>query len=95
MYKDKEQANEAAKERMRRYRQKGVTKQGVTVEGVTEGMTLDEQGIGYYPLKEGLKRWYPGNNGYHPQGCKCGIEHKRKPDDYYDYIPTLDGIPND
>ena len=35
MYKDKDKANQAAKERMRRYRNKGVT-EGVTTEGVTE-----------------------------------------------------------
>ena len=38
MYKDKNKEREASKERMRRYRQKGVT-EGVTSEGVTQGVT--------------------------------------------------------
>jgi len=42
MYKDKEKEREAARERMKRYRQKGVTK-GVTSEGVTgQGVTYPD-----------------------------------------------------
>ena len=81
MYKDKDKANEAAKERMRRYRSKGVT-EGVTQQGVTQeipegvtGLITDELGYQYKVLTDG-QRWYPGNNGYHPEGCACGIEHK-------------------
>ena len=48
---------------------RGNTEKGNTAEP-TEGNTMikDEQGIGYYPLKEGLKgqRFYPGRLGYHP-----------------------------
>lgn len=33
---------------------------------------------GYKVLSDG-QLWYPGNNGYHPTGCNCGIEHKAKP----------------
>ena len=41
MYKDKEKEREATRERMKRYRQKGVTK-GVTPEGVTYPDILDK-----------------------------------------------------
>ena len=51
MYNDKEKANEAARERMRRYRR---NKKGVTPEGVTDKA---QPGVGS-PLSAGLVRVY-------------------------------------
>ena len=44
MYKDKEKERNKAKERMRRYRQKGVTDigEGVTIEGITYPDIIDK-----------------------------------------------------
>ena len=41
MYKDKEKAKENARERIRRYRNKGVTSPTVGEEGVTKGVTRE------------------------------------------------------
>ena len=43
-----------------------------------KGLMIDELGYPYKMLEGGLKgqRWYPGRNGYHPEGCMCGIQHR-------------------
>ena len=50
MYKDKSQQREASKERMRRYRAKGVTKDNVTPSNVTPKVTNDV--TPWYPNKK-------------------------------------------
>ena len=85
MYKDKDkqrEVNRLAKQLERNHKKLQGMTEGMTEQGMTlSGMIIDEQGIGYYPLKGGLKgqRWYPGRNGYHPEGCVCGIRHASKP----------------
>lgn len=84
MYKDKEAQKEANKQASQRYRAKGMT-EGMTKEGMTEGMTLDEGQRLHKGAAPGAKilsdgqLWYPGNQGYHPSGCDCGIEHRTRP----------------
>jgi hypothetical protein len=61
VYKDKNKANEAARERMRRYRanQKGVTPEGVTEKGVTPNLELCRTCQAKLPPLE-KPRQYPG-----------------------------------
>ena len=81
MYKDRVKQREAVRLAVQKSR-KGITSEGITVtpDVIPDGMIIDEQGIPYYPFrwKGGLKgqRWYPGRNGYHPEGCECGIRHQ-------------------
>ena len=87
MYKDADKQREAVRRAVAKKRAKGITSEGITEQGITSvvqqsnTMIKDEQGILYYPLKGGLtgQRFYPGRLGYHPDNCKCGIQHASKP----------------
>ena len=80
MYKDRVAQREYNKERMRKARvaQKGSTDPGST----TTESVLPDEGQRLHPgaapgariLSDG-QLWYPGNKGYHPTGCQCGIKH--------------------
>ncbi len=68
----------------------GVTQQGVTVvkgtkeAGMAQGMTEYTKGVmkaldkGTFKVLSDGQLWYPGNKGYHPSTCNCGIEHKER-----------------
>ena len=76
---DKALQRQQTAERVKRYRdkQKSVTSGSVTLKGVTpdEGQRLHPGAApGARILSDG-QLWYPGNNGYHPQECNCGIVH--------------------
>lgn len=73
-FKSQETRREYNKEQMRKSR---VTQKD-TKQGNTTGVTHPGAAPGYKVLSDG-QLWYPGNNGYHPEGCNCGIEHKEKP----------------
>lgn len=77
MYKDKDKQREAVRLAVQKSR-KGITSQGITSR-VQESnkMFKDEQDIMYFKVDG--QRFYPGRNGYHPEECKCGIEHKNRP----------------
>ena len=83
MYKDADRQREAVRLAVQKSRAKGITSEGITItlDVIPDGMIRDEQGYYYKELKGGLKgqRWYPGRNGYHPEGCVCGIEHRKSP----------------
>ena len=71
MYKDKEKAKQASKERMRRYRAKGVTKeQGVTPKGVTsEGVTTQGVTLKGITVERAAKLY--GIPNYGEPDCEC------------------------
>lgn len=72
-----------AKKEYQKNKIKRSNKDGSNIKGLTaivqeaNKMYKDEQDIMYFKVDG--QRFYPGRNGYHPEGCKCNIEHKNRP----------------
>ena len=76
---DKALQRQQTAERVKRYRDK---QKSVTSDSVTPGSVTLDEGQRLHPgaapgariLSDG-QLWYPGNKGFHPAGCGCGIKH--------------------